>query len=81
MIRRGCLSLAIALTLQTGMSGALAVNHKPTLAQIEAAKKEELAKKKGAEAAMQRLLKARGNLTTSNAACQPSPGPSSQHPQ
>jgi peptidoglycan DL-endopeptidase CwlO len=62
MIRRGSLFLAIALTLQTGMSGALAVNHKPTLAQIEAAKKEELAKKKVADAAMQRLLKARGNL-------------------
>jgi cell wall-associated NlpC family hydrolase len=62
MIRRGSLFLAIILTLQTGMSGALAVNHKPTLAQIEAAKKEELAKKKVADAAMQRLLKARGNL-------------------
>lgn len=62
MIRRGSLFLAIVLTLQTGMSGALAVNHKPTLAQIEAAKKEELAKKKVADAAMQRLLKARGNL-------------------
>jgi hypothetical protein len=59
MIRRGSLFLAIILTLQTGMSGALAVNHKPTLAQIEAAKKAELAKKKVADAAMQRLLKAR----------------------
>ena len=57
MIRRGSLFLAIILTLQTGMSGALAVNHKPTLAQIEAAKKAELAKKKVADAAMQRLLK------------------------
>ncbi len=62
MIRRGSLFLAILLTLQTGMSGALAANHKPTLAQIEAAKKEELAKKKVADAAMQRLLKARGDL-------------------
>jgi len=62
MIRRGSLFLAIILTLQTGMSGALAVNHKPTLAQIEAAKKAELAKKKVADAAMQRLLKARGDL-------------------
>lgn len=62
MIRRGSLLLAILLTLQSGMSGALAVNHKPTLAQIEAAKKEELAKKKVADAAMQRLLKARGDL-------------------
>lgn len=62
MIRRGSLFLAIILTLQTGMSGALAVNHKPTLAQIEEAKKAELAKKKVADAAMQRLLKARGDL-------------------
>lgn len=62
MIRRGSLLLAILLTLQSGMSGALAANHKPTLAQIEAAKKEELAKKKVADAAMQRLLKARGDL-------------------
>jgi cell wall-associated NlpC family hydrolase len=62
MIRRGSLFLAVLLTLQTGMSGALAASHKPTLAQIEAAKKEELAKKKVADAAMQRLLKARGDL-------------------
>ena len=52
MIRRGSLFLAIILTLQTGMSGALAVNHKPTLAQIEAAKKEKLAKKKVADEAV-----------------------------
>lgn len=36
--------------------------HKPTLAQIEAAKKAELEKKKIADAALKNLLKARGNL-------------------
>ena len=54
MIRRGSLFLAIALTLQTGLSGAQAANHKPTLAQIEAAKKAEAAKKKVAEDALDR---------------------------
>jgi len=62
MRRRRNLLIAIVFTLQSGLSGAQAANHKPTLAQIEAAKKEELAKKKVADAAMQRLLKARGNL-------------------
>lgn len=40
----------------------LASSHKPTLKQIEAAKKVEAAKKKVAEEALQKLLKARGNL-------------------
>ncbi len=39
-----------------------ATKHKPTLAQIEAAKKAELAKKKIADEALKKLLKARGNL-------------------
>jgi cell wall-associated NlpC family hydrolase len=39
-----------------------ATSHKPTLAQIEAAKKAEAAKKKVAEDALKRLSKARGNL-------------------
>ena len=39
-----------------------ATKHKPTLAQIEAAKKAELAKKKVADEALKKLLKARGNL-------------------
>jgi cell wall-associated NlpC family hydrolase len=39
-----------------------AANHKPTLAQIEAAKKAEAAKKKVATDALKRLEKARGNL-------------------
>lgn len=37
-------------------------NHKPTLAQIEAAKKAELAKKKIADAALKKLSMAKGNL-------------------
>lgn len=39
-----------------------ATSHKPTLAQIEAAKKLEAAKKKVAADAFKRLEKARGNL-------------------
>lgn len=39
-----------------------ATTHKPTLAQIEAAKKLEAAKKKTAEDALKRLVRARGNL-------------------
>ena len=41
---------------------ASSTNHKPTLAQIEAAKKAEAAKKKIATDALKRLDKARGNL-------------------
>lgn len=39
-----------------------ATNHKPTLAQIEAAKKLEAAKKRVADEALKKLLRARGNL-------------------
>jgi cell wall-associated NlpC family hydrolase len=39
-----------------------ATNHKPTLAQIEAAKKAEAAKQKAAADALKKLEKARGNL-------------------
>lgn len=39
-----------------------ATNHKPTLAQIEAAKKAELAKKKIADEALKKLARAKGNL-------------------
>ena len=59
------LGLAIALIgalLIAPISSSLASSHKPTLAQIEAAKKVEAAKKKVAEEALQKLLKARGNL-------------------
>ena len=62
MMRHRNLLIAIVFTIQSGLLGAEASNHKPTLAQIEAAKKAELAKKKVADAAMQRLLKARGDL-------------------
>lgn len=62
MMRHRNLLIAIVFTIQSGLLGAEAANHKPTLAQIEAAKKAELAKKKVADAAMQRLLKARGDL-------------------
>ena len=62
MMRRRSLLIAIVFTFQSGLVGAEATNHKPTLAQIEAAKKAELAKKEVADAAMQRLLKARGDL-------------------
>jgi len=37
-------------------------NHKPTLAQIEAAKKAEIAKKKIADGALKKLSQAKGNL-------------------
>lgn len=39
-----------------------ATSHKPTLAQIEAAKKAELAKKKIADEALKKLARAKGNL-------------------
>ena len=43
-------------------SEAFANKHKPTLAQIEAAKKAELEKKRLADEALKRLAKAKGNL-------------------
>lgn len=56
------LYLTVLLIFQISLSGAQATDHKPTLAQIEAAKKAELEKKAVADAAMKRLAKARGNL-------------------
>ena len=44
MMRRRSLLIAIVFTFQSGLVGAEAANHKPTLAQIEAAKKAEAAK-------------------------------------
>ncbi len=61
-MRKISLYLAFLLIFQISISGAHATNHKPTLAQIEAAKKAELEKKAVADAAMKRLAKARGNL-------------------
>jgi cell wall-associated NlpC family hydrolase len=56
------LALTLLLIIQISSSEARATNHKPTLAQIEAAKKEELAKKAAADSALKRLAKAQGNL-------------------
>ena len=44
------------------MTSSNATSHKPTLAQIEAAKKAELAKKKIADEALKKLARAKGNL-------------------
>jgi len=44
------------------MSPGYATSHKPTLAQIEAAKKAEIAKKKIADEALKKLARAKGNL-------------------
>ena len=52
----------ISALLLVPSSPSIASSHKPTLKQIEAAKKVEAAKKKVAEEALQKLLKARGNL-------------------
>ncbi len=59
-VRKIILLLAIALVVPPAIGNA--TNHKPTLAQIEAAKKAEAAKKKVAADALKRLEKARGNL-------------------
>ena len=57
------LTLIAAFTFSsTVMAPISASNHKPTLAQIEAAKKAELAKKKIADEAFKKLAKARGSL-------------------
>lgn len=56
------LALTLLLVIQISSSEARATNHKPTLAQIEAAKKEELARKAAADSALKRLAKAQGNL-------------------
>jgi cell wall-associated NlpC family hydrolase len=62
MRKRINLCLSLLLIFHISSSGAQAANHKPTLAQIETAKKAELEKKAAADAAMKRLAKARGNL-------------------
>ena len=56
------IAFVLMLALLAPMSVGSASNHKPTLAQIEAAKKAEAAKKKAAADALKRLEKARGNL-------------------
>lgn len=56
------IAFVLMLALLAPMSVGSATNHKPTLAQIEAAKKAEAAKKKAAADALKRLERARGNL-------------------
>ncbi len=56
------IAVVVVLALLAPMSVGSASNHKPTLAQIEAAKKAEAAKKKAAADALKRLERARGNL-------------------
>ena len=61
--RFALLTLIAAFTFSSTVTAPIsATNHKPTLAQIEAAKKAELAKKKIADEAFKKLAKARGNL-------------------
>lgn len=60
LMRKFVLLLMLALIAPPPIGNA--TNHKPTLAQIEAAKKAEIAKKKVADDALKRLTKARGNL-------------------
>jgi len=55
-------SMIILLALSVQVAPSHATSHKPTLAQIEAAKKAELAKKKIADAALKKLAAAKGNL-------------------
>lgn len=60
---RKCTSFISSLLLIISVpSVAVASNHKPTLAQIEAAKKLEVQKKKNADIAAKKLAAAKGNL-------------------
>ena len=59
-MKKVILLLMIALLMPPTIGNA--TNHKPTLAQIEAAKKAEATKKKAASEALKRLERARGNL-------------------
>ncbi len=53
-------STIIVLAIAVQAAPSHATSHKPTLAQIEAAKKAELAKKKIADAALKKLSAAKG---------------------
>ena len=53
--RRKALALAVVFGLALPITPAIAATPKPTLAQIEAAKKAELAKRKAADAAAKKL--------------------------
>ena len=54
--------LITVLAISVQETPSQATSHKPTLAQIEAAKKAELAKKKIADEALKKLARAKGNL-------------------
>ena len=64
MRRHKALSLALALALALGTTPALAKTPKPTLAEIDAAKKIEAEKKKAADAASKKLAAANQTLRT-----------------
>jgi cell wall-associated NlpC family hydrolase len=55
-------TMIATLAISGQVTPSSASNHKPTLAQIEAAKKAELAKKKIADEALKKLARAKGNL-------------------
>ncbi len=55
-------STIIVLAISIQVTPSQATSHKPTLAQIEAAKKAELVKKKIADEALKKLARAKGNL-------------------
>ena len=61
-IRRRLLILSIVFSQILPIHSAVANKHKPTLSQIEAAKKAEAAKKRSADAALKQLSKAKGSL-------------------
>jgi cell wall-associated NlpC family hydrolase len=62
--RRKALALAVIFGLALPMTPAIAATPKPTLAQIEAAKKAEAAKKKAADVAAKKLAAANQTLRT-----------------
>ena len=55
-------ALATTISVISPIYSSSATKHKPTLAQIEAAKKAEVAKKKIADEALKKLASAKGNL-------------------
>jgi len=56
------IAMATLISITAPIASSSAKSHKPTLAQIEAAKKAEVAKKKIADEALKRLASAKGNL-------------------
>jgi hypothetical protein len=64
LIRGKAVALAVIFGLTLTITPAIAATPKPTLAQIEAAKKAEAAKKKAADAAAKKLAAANQTLGT-----------------